>query len=204
MTSMRAHGWGGAPPADADEARARIMATTRERLAAVGTTSTSDVAERLGVTRQTVYRYYPTTEDLLNAAALDAIAELVDQLAGHVKQYLAATSGDAGDAVVEVVGYVYEHLRNDPALNRMLAPGRLSSTVAGLTLPSSIALGRDLLAGFGLDWEQLGLDAHAQGELVEVLLRTLQSFVLDPGEPARTGDEVRAYLRRWVAPALRQ
>ncbi|MFL6062431.1 MAG: TetR/AcrR family transcriptional regulator [Marmoricola sp.] len=200
---MRAHGWGGTPPADPDEARARIMATTRERLAQAGATSTSEVAELLGVTRQTVYRYYPTTEDLLNAAALEAVGDLTSQLAGHVRAHLAAIDGDAGDAVVEVVAYVYEHLREDPALNRMLAPGRLSSTVAGLTLPSSIALGRDLLAGFGVDWEELGLDVQAQGELVEHLLRTLQSLVLDPGEPARTGAELRAYLQRWVAPALR-
>lgn len=200
---MRAHGWGGTPPADPDEARARIMATTRERLAQAGATSTSEVAELLGVTRQTVYRYYPTTEDLLNAAALEAVGDLTSQLAGHVRAHLAAIDGDAGDAVVEVVAYVYEHLREDPALNRMLAPGRLSSTVAGLTLPSSIALGRDLLAGFGVDWEELGLDVQAQSELVEHLLRTLQSLVLDPGEPARTGAELRAYLQRWVAPALR-
>jgi len=200
---MRAHGWGGTPPADPDEARARIMATTRARLAEAGATSTSEVAELLGVTRQTVYRYYPTTEDLLNAAALAAVADLTAQLAGHVRAHLDAVDGDAADAVVEVVAYVYEHLREDPALNRMLAPGRLSSTVAGLTLPSSIALGRDLLDGFGLDWEQVGLDATARGELVEHLLRTLQSLVLDPGDPARTGDEVRAYLQRWVAPALR-
>jgi AcrR family transcriptional regulator len=201
---VRSHGWGGQPPRDAEQARARILAETRRRLEEAGSTTTSEVAELLGVTRQTVYRYFPTTEDLVDAAALDAVADLVDQLAGHVRAHLAATSGDAADAAVEVVAYVYEHLRDDPALNRMLAPGRLSTTVAGLTAPSSIALGRDLLAGFGLDWEQLGLDADAQGELVEQLLRTLQSFVLDPGDPARTGEELRAYLQRWVAPALRR
>ena len=67
----------------------------------------------------------------------------------------------------------------------------------------SIALGRELLSGFGLDWVALGLDEHAQRELVEHLLRTLQSLVLDPGNPPRSGDEVRAYLQRWLAPALR-
>jgi hypothetical protein len=75
--------------------------------------------------------------------------------------------------------------------------------VAGLTAPSSIALGGKLLAGFGIDWSRVGLAEAEQLELVEHLLRTLQSFVLDPGDPARTGEELRAYLRRWVAPALR-
>lgn len=197
------HGWSGSPPADADEARARILAATRRRLGEVGSTSTSEIAELLGVTRQTVYRYFPTTEDLIDAAALDAVGELTVDLVDHVRHHLKRTGGDAGDAVVEVVAYVYEHLREDPALNRMIAPGRLSTTVAGLTAPSSIALGRSLLAGFGVDWDAAGLDDDGQRELVEHLLRILQSLILDPGEPARTGDELRVYLQRWIAPAVR-
>lgn len=200
---MRAHGWGGTPPTGADEARARILTATRARLSATGSASTSEIAEELGVTRQTVYRYFPSTDDLLNAAAMAAVAELTEQLAGHVDAHLATTGGDAGDAVVEVVAFVYEHLRDDPALNRLIGPGRLGATVASLTSPSSIALGSDLLGGFGIDWAALGLDDAGQRELVEHLLRTLQSLVLDPGEPARSGDELRAYLQRWLAPALR-
>lgn len=200
---MRAHGWNGQPPEDADAARARILATTRERLAESGSTSTSEVAELLGVTRQTVYRYFPTTEDLLNAAAVDAVAELEGQLVKHVIDHLARTGGDAADAAVELVAYVYEHLRDDPALNRLIAPGRLSSTVSGLTLPSSIALGRSWLAGFPVDWDEIGLAREARAEFVEHLLRTLQSFVLDPGDPARSGADLRRYLQRWLAPALR-
>ena len=200
---MRAHGWGGRPPADADEARTRILVATRTRLTEAGTTSTSEIADVLGVTRQTVYRYFPTTEDLLDAAAMDAVAELEADLVDHVVKYLADTSGDAADAVVEVVAYVYEHLRDDPVLNRLLAPGRISRTIAGLTAPSSIVLGGKLLSGFGIDWSEVGLAEDERLELVEHLLRTLQSFFLDPGDPERTGEELRAYLRRWVTPALR-
>jgi AcrR family transcriptional regulator len=200
---MRAHGWAGSPPSDAVEARARILGATRDRLAAFGTTSTAEVAEQVGVTRQTVYRYFPTTENLLNAAATEAVAELTADLVDHVREHLAATDGDAGDAAVEGVAYVFEHLRDEPALNRLLAPGRMSSTVADLTSTSSIDLGRTLIAGFGIDWEALGWDESRQRELVEHLLRTLQSLVLDPGDPARSGRELRAYLQRWLAPALR-
>jgi AcrR family transcriptional regulator len=200
---MRTHGWGGRPPRDDAEARERILRITRDRLAEVGTTSTSEVAELLEVTRQTVYRYFPTTEELLNAAAMDAVAALQDELVDHVTRHLAATRGDAADAVVEVVAYVYEHLRDDPALNRLIAPGRISTTLAGLTAPDAIALGRSLLAGFPVDWVAAGLDVGAQRELVEHLLRTLQSLVIDPGHPERSPVELRAYLGRWVAPAVR-
>lgn len=200
---MRAHGWAGSPPADATEARTRLLDTTRELLTEFGSTSTAEVAERLGITRQTAYRYFPTTEDLLNAAAMTAVAELTTGMVDHVRAHLTATNGDAGDAVVEGVAYVFEHLRDDPALNRLVAPGRLSGTVADLTSSTSIDMGRALIAGFGIDWEGLGWDETRQRELVEHLLRTLQSLVLDPGDPARSGAELRGYLQRWLAPALR-
>ena len=200
---MRSHGWGGRPPADSAEARARIISATRARLTAAGTTSTSEIADVLGVTRQTVYRYFPTTEDLLDAAAMDAVVELESDLVEHVVEHLADRSGDAAEAVVEVVAYVYENLRDDPVLNRLVAPGRISRTIAGLTAPSSIALGDKLLAGFGIDWSEVGLAENERLELVEHLLRLLQTFFLDPGDPERTSEELRAYLRRWVAPALR-
>jgi AcrR family transcriptional regulator len=200
---MRTHGWAGRPPRDDAEARERILRATRARLAEAGVTTTSDVAVQLGVTRQTVYRYFPTTDDLLNAAAMDAVAELQDDLVKHVTNHLAETGGDAGDAVVEVVAYVYEHLRDDPALSRLIAPGRIGTTLAGLTAPDAIALGRSLLAGFPVDWTAAGLDAGAQRELVEHLLRTLQSLVLDPGSPERSPAQLRAYLHRWIAPAVR-
>lgn len=200
---MRTHGWGGNPPSTDAEARNRIIAATRKRLDEAGSTGTSEVAALLGVTRQTIYRYFPTTEDLLNEAALDAVVDLEEQLVEHVRRHLAATGGDAGDAVVEVVAYVVEHLRDDPALNRLLSPGRIGSTVTGMTASSSILLGRSLLTSFPVDWSAVGLDGDSLRELVEHLLRILQSLVLDPGDPERSAEELRAYLQRWVAPALR-
>ena len=200
---MRTHGWSGRPPRDDAEARARILTAARARLSSGGTASTSDVAADLGVTRQTVYRYFPSADGLVTAAALDAVAELTGQLGEHVARHLATTGGDAGDAVVEVVAFVHEHLRDDPALNRLLAPGRIAATLAGLTAPTSIEIGRRLLRDFPVDWDAVGLDETGQRELVEHLLRVLQSLVLDPGDPERTGAQLRAYLGRWVAPALR-
>ena len=34
------------------------------------------------------------------------------------------------------------------------------------------------------------------------MLRLLQSFLVDPGHPPRSPAERRAYLRRWIAPAI--
>ncbi|MCU1595061.1 MAG: hypothetical protein JWO12_2453 [Frankiales bacterium] len=203
---MRTHGWAGELPTDEVEARRRILAATRECLALDGVkgAGTSDVARAVGVTRQTIYRYYATTEELLNAAALDVVGELIDQIATHITDFLHATGADAGDVAVEVLAYVYEHLRDDPSLNRLLTPGRLGGAVKELTAPSSILIGQSLITRFPIDWQSIGLDAGGQQELVEHLLRTLQSLILDPGSPERSGDELRRYLDRWIAPALRR
>jgi AcrR family transcriptional regulator len=79
---MRAHGWGGDPPADAEQARARIVAATVRCIERFGPQKThlADVATELGVTRQTVYRYFTTTEDLLAATAVDAAGVFLDRV----------------------------------------------------------------------------------------------------------------------------
>ncbi|OZC83489.1 TetR family transcriptional regulator, partial [Rhodococcus sp. 06-418-1B] len=67
---MRTHGWNGVVPHTDDEAVSRILDAVRE----VSTTSNerptvAAVARELGVTRQTVYRYFPDVDQLLLTAA---------------------------------------------------------------------------------------------------------------------------------------
>ncbi|MGH3474563.1 MAG: TetR/AcrR family transcriptional regulator, partial [Aeromicrobium sp.] len=68
---MGHHGWQGNPPRTEDEARQRIIAATTSCVERLGSTKTtvSEVAAELGVTRQTVYRYYPSHAELLGAVA---------------------------------------------------------------------------------------------------------------------------------------
>jgi hypothetical protein len=50
---------------------------------------------------------------------------------------------------------------------------------------------------------EVGLEAHRTiDELVEFLLRIIQSVVIAPHDPPRSGAELRAYLHRWIGPAL--
>jgi len=55
---------------------------------------------------------------------------------------------------------------------------------------------------FDVDWAGLGFTDADLDELAEHLLRIIQSFVIDPGRPPRTGQELRVYLRRWVGSAV--
>jgi AcrR family transcriptional regulator len=194
---MRRHGWGGDIPRDDDEARARILATAREllRRRPDAAPSISEVAGRLSVTRQTVYRYFPTSAALLAASVSDGIDAFLDDISAHLRG-----ASNAADAVVEGIAYTYEqiHRRSDLAL--LLAAG--GAPLREVTSPTSRALGRSMLERFPVDWPAAGYDDATLDELVELMLRTLQSFIVDPGNPPRSADAFRAYLRRWLAPSI--
>jgi hypothetical protein len=84
----------------------------------------------------------------------------------------------------------------------LLTPGRSGRFFAGVTSPEAIEFARLLLERTPVDWEKAGYDRAGLDELGEFTLRVLQSLVLDPGAPRRSGSALRGYLHRWVGPAI--
>src|SRR4051812_25059442 len=106
---MRTHGWSGSAPADDEEAAARILAAASKAIDERGADiSIADVARTLGVTRQTVYRYFPSTDALLVAAAVHSAADFLDRLAAHLQGLT-----DPVDAVTEGIATALEWLPRD-------------------------------------------------------------------------------------------
>jgi AcrR family transcriptional regulator len=197
---MRTHGWAGNPPADDDEAIRRILDATRTCIDRDGPeTGIVDVARELGVTRQTIYRYYRTTEDLLRAAAFDVTAAFLDRIERHLRR-----RGDStpAEAAVEAIAYTLEQLPDEPYLGLLLTDERISIFTKGFTSPAALAVGRAMIERFPVDWSEYGFDAADLDELVEHMLRITQSFVMDSGPQPRTGRALRAYLDRWLAPVV--
>ena len=62
---------------DARENRARILAAAREALAADGSTSMNQIAQRAGVGAGTLYRNFPTRESLVLAVYQDEVARII-------------------------------------------------------------------------------------------------------------------------------
>lgn len=195
---MRRHGWSGDIPADDEEAVARILTATRRAIDERGTVSVSQVASTLRVTQQTIYRYFPTHEALLGATALSAVEGFLDRLAAHL-----GSITDPTGAVVEGIAYTFEQLAHDRYLSLVFQPGKASAFTAGVTSDIAISFGRSILQRFEVDWGAAGFAGTGLDELVEVMLRTLQSLIVDPGRPPRTGAELRRFLQDWVAPAVR-
>jgi hypothetical protein len=64
------------------------------------------------------------------------------------------------------------------------------------------AAAQGLLDRLGFDWDELLAAPIDREQLVELLMRLIHSFVLDPGDPPVAGDELRSFLRSWVALAV--
>jgi AcrR family transcriptional regulator len=197
---VRTHGWSGSAPASDEEAIARILDAAGRAIDERGADfSIADVARTLGVTRQTVYRYFPSTDALLVAAAVHAASGFLDRLAAHLQGII-----DPADAVPEAVATALEWLPRDKHLGLLIVPGRPNPHAESVTSDVALDFGHAMIRRFDVDWSGLGYTDADLDELAEHLLRTIQSFVIDPGRPPRRGEELRDYLRRWVGAAIRR
>ncbi len=193
----RTHGWAGDTPSSDDDAAIRIVRAAGDLIDEGATEPTIlHVAKRLGVTRQTVYRYFASTDELLRATAEHATGDFLADLAIAMRGIT-----DPADAVVEGIARTLEGLRVNKRFGLFFTGSSSEQILAQVTSEKAVALGRSLLDEFDVRWD--GWRDADLDELVEQMLRTLQSFILDPGHPPRSGDELRRYLRRWVGPALR-
>lgn len=195
---MRTHGWSGAAPASDDEAIARILAAASKAIDVRGADfSIADVARTLGVTRQTVYRYFPSTEALLVAGAVHAATDFLDRLASHLQGIT-----DPVEAVSEAIATALEWLPKDKHIGLLIAPGSATAHTESVTSDVALDFAHSMVRRFDVDWAGLGYTDDDLDELAEHLLRIIQSFVIDPGRPPRRGDDLRSYLRRWVGAAI--
>ncbi|MFE3293632.1 TetR/AcrR family transcriptional regulator [Rhodococcus sp. NPDC059234] len=192
----RRRGWGGSPPDSDEEASRRIVSAAVELINRNGAAiSIADVAESLGVIRQTVYRYFPNTDALLRAAAIASVGGFLDRLTHHLRGI-----EDPREAVVEGVIYTLNEAPRTPHLGIMLSGSH--SHTEGITSDEARVFGMSMIRRFDVDWDRHGYDEPALRELVEYQLRTMQSFFISPGDPPRSDDELRRYLHRWMGAAI--
>jgi AcrR family transcriptional regulator len=195
---MRSHGWAGNTPASDEEAIERILNAADKVIDERGSAMRiADVARVLGVTRQTVYRYFPGTQALLVATAMRSADGFLDHLAAHLKGVT-----DPVVAVTEGVAFAVERLASDNQVEFVLNQRHRGGQTVSIVSDTALAFGRSMLHRFDIDWEQHGFDEAGLDELNEFCLRLLHSFLADPGRPPRSGGDLRRYLTRWIGPAI--
>lgn len=197
---MGHHGWQGNPPRTEDEARLRIIAATMSCVEQFGSAKTtlSDVAAELGVTRQTVYRYYPSLAELLAAVAQAGLDDFVERMEAHL-----ATAATPTEAAIESVVFAVRAIPDEPYIGLLFQAGETDIFSRGVTSAMALSLGADILRRIPVDWSQIGVADEELEGLAEILMRLFVSFLQYPSDPPRSEDELRALVRRWLGPALR-
>lgn len=194
----RRRGWGGNPPRTDEEATRRIISAATNLVTETGAAvSLADVARVLGVIRQTVYRYFPTADALMQAVAIASVDGFLDRLAEHVHGI-----HDPAEALTEGTAYTLQEVARTPHLGIMLSASYPHDHAQDMTSAQARGFGRRMIDRFDVDWVSHGYDESSLRELVEFTLRVMLSFFAAPDEPARSPDELRRFLRRWLGGAV--
>ncbi|HNA97860.1 MAG TPA: TetR/AcrR family transcriptional regulator [Marmoricola sp.] len=196
---MGNHGWGGNPPESDAAARQRIIDAAAACIDrhGVAKTTLSDVAQELGVTRQTVYRHMGSISEILSEVARQGAADFVDRLVAHL-----AGSQNPAEAVVNGFLFCLEFVPRDPRLNLLLEFGDADTFGRAATSPITLEYGAQVLRRFPVTWSDGGVTEDDLPGLAEMILRLLISMLQNPTTPPRPIADVRNFLERWLAPAL--
>ncbi|MCZ0731592.1 TetR/AcrR family transcriptional regulator [Mycolicibacterium iranicum] len=195
---MRSRGWAGSTPRSDEEAIDRILNAVDEVVAEHGSAiRLADVARKLGVTRQTVYRYFPNADALLIASAMRAADGFIDQVFEHV-----GGGNDPVTAIVDCVVIGVDKLAGDPQLEGLLASRPEGRALTSLTSDTAITICLSFFHRLDVDWTLHGFDDTSLRELAEMTLRTVQSILTDPGPAPRDAVSLRRFVARWLGPAI--
>lgn len=190
----RRKAWNGNPPKSEAEARRYLLDVTQACIDRFGLSKVglSDVAAAAGVTRQTVYRYFVSADELLNAAAVLASGGFLERMRKRVLE-----RDGLPERMVETLVVAICEIPKDPHLSTVVRSGDGFTVSAALKM---FFIQEEMLA---LAEGDLTLGDRERDELAELLVRLLKSFVDDPG-PERTEDELRAFLYSWLIPLIEE
>ncbi|RNL79012.1 TetR/AcrR family transcriptional regulator [Nocardioides marmorisolisilvae] len=196
---MGHHGWQGNPPRTEEDARQRIVAAASYCVEKYGPAKTtlSDVASELGVTRQTVYRYYSNLAELLGAVAEAGLADFVERFEKHLTGFTTPA-----EVAIESVVYAVRAIASELRIGALFQAGETEIFSRGATTANAFSLGADILRRVPVDWSEIGVADDELEGLAEILMRLFISFLQSPADPPRSEDELRALVRRWLGPAL--
>ena len=138
--------------------------------------SLADVAKRANLSRQTLYRYFRTKTDLLDAVVAREEQRFLDRISAA-----AATETDPTDALRAAVVATLDGVRNHPLIDRLLEtePETLVPylTQGALPGPRAVETMSELLSGL-----IVGLEPTMAKRASVALCRLIISYVLSPTE----------------------
>src|SRR3712207_2456919 len=159
---MGHHGWQGNPPRTESEARERIVAAAAKCLEKYGPVKTtlSDVASELGVTRQTVYRYYANLAELFAAIAQAGLEDFVDRMQRHLSSF-----STPSEVAIESVVFAVRSIPRERHIGALFQAGEIEIFSRDVTSSTAVALGAGILRRASVDWSEIGRSEEHTSEL---------------------------------------
>ncbi|HSB96283.1 MAG TPA: TetR/AcrR family transcriptional regulator [Spongiibacteraceae bacterium] len=163
-------------------------------------TGMQDIAKQAKLARSTVYRYYPSSDDLL----LALISAEMQTMNGQLSKKLARFQSPE-DIVVEGVLIAIKAIPQHPLLSQVFAGDNSSGLRQKIwNSPAIVALGTDLMATVmqhAVEREQLQQTVRSE-ILIEWVYRILLSFLSLPSNWIKTDKQLRETLHALLIPVL--
>lgn len=187
------------PPADDDEARTRIIQAARDLAQRDGLhkTNIKKIAERLKVTRQTIYRLYSSSDELLAAVSIAVGGRLLEDLLLHAEAF-----DTFSERVVESIIFLALHIPMNACLRPYFSLGegaedRIQQAFSEDALRYSLQMLKALVPR-----DSTPPDETVLKPLAEHMQRILLSLIIAPTANTATADGMRVYLNVWLKPLV--
>ncbi len=158
-------------------------------------TNLNDIAKTAGVTRPTVYSYFPNKSDVIRTALLQSGYAFGLRLIEHMGKFKTTP-----ERLVESVVFAIEEMPNEPYL-AVITQSDLSSYVNQDALSDEEGLAICLLL-FKEIFKYDPVNKKELTEITEFTIRVLLSLLIIKGPTKRSPRELRAFLKRRLLPAL--
>ena len=155
----------------------------------------NDIAKEAGVARSTVYSHYLNKDEVVRFALLQSAYAFTEKLALHLIDTPAGS-----ERIIEAVVFTLQVLPDEPCL-ALITDTALSQMVNEHTLTTE--------AGFDINTAMFefligdnSLSAEQMREQSEFAIRTMFSLLSMHSPVARSEQELRGFIARWLLPAL--
>ena len=158
-------------------------------------TSLNDIAKQAGVTRPTVYSYFPNKNDVIRSALLQSGLAFRDRLICHIQSF-----DDIQQRLIESVAFAVEELPKEPYL-ALIMQADLSVYINKDALSSEDGFAICLML-FEEIFKNAGISDDELKEITEFTVRITLSLLILKGPIDRDADELRSFLTRRLLPSL--
>lgn len=199
MSSKRNPDWNGKIPESDDAAKALVISAALKIAERDGIQNTNikKVADELCITRQTVYRLFPSTDDLLTQVSVAAGGKILERLLGNAKKHESFE-----DRVIEAMVFLAWNIPNDELLKHYFSLSDLTAeNVNHAFSKESLDYAYQMLKAL-CPKNQKNIDDQFLMELAEHQQRMLLSLIIAPSERIKTAKGLRDYLNKWLRPLL--